>query len=111
MALTTAGQNLMLDALGAASTYVGLSNAGTELTGGSPAYARQAITFGAAAAGSMAMSGGTRQFNVPASSTVNQFDLYSALAAGTRYGSGSLTSEVYGGQGLYDLTAVTATQT
>lgn len=111
MALTTDGQNLMLDALAAASTHVGLSNSGTELSGGSPAYARQTITFGAAAGGSMSMSGGTRQFNVPAGSTVNQFDLYSALSAGTRYGSGSLTSEVYGGAGLYDLTGVTATQT
>lgn len=109
MALDTAGANLMLDSLGTATTYLGLLNSGTELAGGS--YARIAVTFAAAASGSMAMSGGTRQFDVPAGSTVNQFGLYSASSGGTRYGTGSLTSEVYGGAGLYDLTAITITQT
>jgi len=108
MAVSTAGANIMLDALGAASTYVGLANSRTELAGGS--YARIAVTFAAAAAASMAMSGGTRQFNVPASSTVNQVQMWSAISGGTLYGTGSLTSEVYGGAGLYDLTALTVTQ-
>jgi len=110
MALDTAGANLMLDALGAASAYVGLLNSGTELSGGSPAYARQAVAFGAAAGGSMAMTG-TETFDIPASSTVNQVGLFSASSGGTRYGLASLTSEAYTGQGLYTLNALTITQT
>lgn len=109
MALTTDGQNLMLDALGTASAYVGLLNSGVELSGGSPAYARQAVAFDAAASGSMDMTG-TETFDIPSGSTVNQVGLYSASSGGTLYGTASLTSEVYGGQGLYNLTALTVTQ-
>lgn len=109
MALTTDGADEMLDALGVVSTYLGLLDSGVELSGGSPAYARQAVTWGAASAGSMAMSG-TEQFDIPAGSEVNQVGLYSASSAGTLYGTATLTSEVYGAQGLYNLTALTVTQ-
>jgi hypothetical protein len=52
--IETAGKNAMLDHLGGITLYAALYTdiAGTtEVTGGSPAYARKAITFAAAANG------------------------------------------------------------
>lgn len=56
-----------------------------ELTGGSPAYARQAIAWGAASGGSKAMTG-TETFDVPASTTVYYVGFWSALTSGTFWG-------------------------
>lgn len=63
MPFNTAAKNVMLDALDESATqitHIGVGNvsdpgtgtnyAGTEATGGSPAYARQSVTWGAAAA-------------------------------------------------------------
>jgi hypothetical protein len=55
-----------------------------ELTGGSPAYARQAVTWSAASGGSMSMSG-TLTFNVPAS-TVAFIGFWDALTSGNFQG-------------------------
>jgi hypothetical protein len=75
-----AAKNVMLDALDESATqitHVGVGNvadpgtgtnyAGTEATGGSPAYARQAVTWGAAASGQKTNSG-SLTFDVPAGS-------------------------------------------
>ena len=73
------GKNKALDGLdesvSGAITHIGVGNltdpgtganyAGTEATGGSPAYARQAVTWGAAASGQKANSGALT-FDVPA---------------------------------------------
>ena len=67
MPYTTAGKNLMLDALRGISPSVGLAYASlhtadpgqsgtSEVTGGLPAYARKAITMGAASNGQIAAS-------------------------------------------------------
>lgn len=113
----TNGKNTMLDALGTAAGFVGLAtsaadpgtgatSAGTEVSGGSPAYARKAITWNAASGGTKT-SNGTVTFDVPAA-TVAYFTLHSAATAGTYYGSGSLSaSEVFAAQGQYQLTSVT----
>jgi len=79
--LTDAGENIALDVLnGVASTITGPmrvalltaqgtdSAAGTEVTGGS--YARQNVTFGAAAAGSASNTTVVSFTNMPASSVV-----------------------------------------
>lgn len=80
----------MLDALAALVTHISLHSAysatgANELAGGAPAYARQAVAWGAAAARSAAMTG-TEQFDVPAGSDVAFVGLWSAAAAGTFYG-------------------------
>jgi hypothetical protein len=112
MALTDAAKDIGLDAIAAAVTHVGLhsgavgSGSGSELSGGSPAYARQAVAFGSASAGSVAMTG-TETFDVPAAATVSRTGLWSASTAGTFYGDADLTDEVYAGQGTYQLTALT----
>lgn len=73
------GKNKMLDGLdesiGGAITHIGVGNltdpgtganyGGTEATGGSPAYARLAVTWGAAASGQKANTGALT-FDVPA---------------------------------------------
>lgn len=81
MPLNALGKNKALDGLdesvSGAITHIGVGDvsdpgtgtnyAGTEATGGSPAYARQAVTWGAAASGQKSNSGGLT-FDVPAGS-------------------------------------------
>lgn len=54
-----------------------------EVTGGSPAYARVAVTFASPASSSMALSGGPYSLNVPASTTVQYVGFWSASTSGT----------------------------
>lgn len=108
MAYTNDAKNAMLDALGALITYAALysDDAGTtEVTGGDPAYARKAITFAAADAGSMAANGTLPVFDVPAG-TVKAVGLMSAAVDGTRYDLSDVTDEVFAAQGTYTLTSV-----
>ena len=112
MALNDAGKNVGLDAIAAAITHIGLANnavgsgATGELAGGSPAYARKPAGWGAAASGSVALSG-QLVFDVPAGETVRRATFHSALTAGTYYGDGELVDEAYAGQGTYTLTSGT----
>lgn len=55
---------------------------GNEVTGGSPAYARQALTW-AAASGDTRSITGTETFDVPAGTTVRAVGQYDAATAGT----------------------------
>lgn len=108
MPYTTEGKNAMLDALGALNTHAGLHTAqpstGTpnEVTGGSPAYARKAISYNAAAAGSMDSSNAP-VFDVPAGTTVTHVGFWSASSGGTLYAWSDVTDEVFGAQGTYTL--------
>jgi len=96
---TASAQDQMLDALSGGTPssiigYAGLFSAysatGTanELTGGSPAYARQAVTWSGAAGGSKGSASVAGAFNVPAGSTVAFVGLFSAVTAGTCAGMG-----------------------
>jgi hypothetical protein len=110
MGLNDTGKNVGLDAIRAVITHLGLhsgtegSGSSNELTGGSPAYARQACAWGAAAAGVTSLSG-TEVFDVPAGSTVSRVGLWSASTSGTFYGDGNVTDEVYAGQGTYTVSS------
>ena len=53
-----------------------------ELTGGSPAYARQAITWASASGEVLSLSGTPYTFNVPASSTVAWIGFWDASTSG-----------------------------
>lgn len=94
MFLADIAKNAMLDALDEAVPavdFVGLHTAysatGTnEVTGGSPAYARKAATWSAAAAGSKALAATLPTFDVPAGTTVAWFGLWDAVSAGNFYG-------------------------
>jgi hypothetical protein len=103
MPYTTAGKNIMLNALGI--TQVGLYNgdpegAGVELSGGSPVYARVGISFNTAAAGSID-SASQPTLNVPAGGTPS----YVAFFAGATLVATNTTGETaYGSQGTYQIT-------
>ena len=94
MRLSTAAKNTMLDALdeaqaaGAkfASLHSAYSATGTnELTGGTPAYARKAATWDAAASGSKAING-TIVFDVAAAAVVRFVGFWTAVTGGTFLG-------------------------
>lgn len=116
MALTTAAKNVMLDQLGTVAVYASLhtadpSTTGTaEATGGSPAYARKAITWNTAS-GADLDNNANPVFDVPAG-TYTHFGLWSAVTTGTFYGGGTLSaSETFAAQGTYTLTDVDVTLT
>jgi hypothetical protein len=103
-------KNVMLDALGVLLTRIALhsgdpgaaNQADNELSGGSPAYARKAIAWNAAAAGSMDDSTAP-VFDVEAGDTVSWISGWNT--AGTvRYFKKDVTNEVFGAQGTYTLT-------
>lgn len=104
MALTTAGLNAAVGGVTTAVTYIGLVNgSGTELSGGT--YARVAVgSWGSASAGAQKL-GADLTFNVPSGATVAGWRGYSASTAGTDFGGGTLTSEVYAAAGQYKLLA------
>jgi len=97
MPLTDAVKNTMLDALGGlATTHMSLHSAfsitgANELTGGSPAYARQPCAFSAASGGSLSIAG-AETFDVPAAAVVAFVGLWSAVTAGTFRGMWPLQS-------------------
>jgi hypothetical protein len=98
---TATAEAQMLDALNGGSpssiiAYASLHSAysatgANELTGGSPAYARQAVTWSASSGGPPATKASASvagAFNVPASSTVAFVGLWSAVTSGTFAGMG-----------------------
>jgi hypothetical protein len=101
----------MLDALGAVAVRLalhtgdpgGANSATNEVTGGSPAYARVAIAWSSASAGSMDDSTNGAVFDVPASTTVTWISGWNA-AGDTRYFKKAVTSEAFGAQGTYTVT-------
>lgn len=83
---TTTGCNAMLDAIGVThaslhSAFPGNTGA-NEISGGSPAYARQAVTFAAAASKARAQTG-SASFDIPASTTVRWVGFWTAASGGS----------------------------
>ena len=75
-----------------------------ELSGGSPAYARKAIAYNAAALGTMDDSTNGAIFDVAAGGVVDAVGFYSASTAGTCYAIDPVTQETFGAQGTYTCT-------
>src|SRR5262245_60178781 len=76
-----------------------------EISGGSPAYARKAIAFNAAADGSMDDSTNGAVFDVAAATTVNAIGYHSASTSGTLLClDDDVSAETFGSQGTYTLT-------
>lgn len=106
----TAMKNYMATQYGAKLTQVGALTAlgtagavGTEPSGGSPAYARVAASWGAASGG--AVTGAGSALNIPASTTVVGCGLFDvASGAPTDYDQASLTSQTFASQGTYTIT-------
>jgi len=117
MAVNAAGLNYMLDQLRATKIgYMALctdDTATTEVTGGSPAYARKAVTWDAAGtggAGKIQLNGTLPTFDVPAC-TVKSVAFYDAATAGTQYAMYNVTDETFAAQGVYLITSGSITLT
>ena len=105
MTMTEGYRNATVDAGVALITHIGLVNAsGTELSGGSPAYARKAVSW-TAGSGGISRPTADLTFDIPAGATVAGWRGYSASSGGTNYGGADLTQETYAGQGTYKLLA------
>jgi hypothetical protein len=101
--MNTAYLNLIADAADAI-THIALFDDGVEITGGSPAYARQAVTWTAPSNG-LVRPDGNLAFDIPAGATVDEWRGFSADTGGTDYGGEDLTPEAFAGQGTYTLLA------
>lgn len=118
MAIATLAQrNALATAYGAAAPYGALFTAdpGTsgsvtgEVSGGSPAYARKAMSWGSAAASAIT---GSPVFDVPSGTTVTHFGVCVSGTATTAdlRDRVAVTSQAFASQGTYTVTA-TYTQT
>jgi hypothetical protein len=106
--ITANGASLMLTGFTGSATFVSLHTAdpgasGTsEVTGGSPAYARKAITWGTPSSSAVTNSAQV-VFDVPAT-TIRFLGYWSAATGGTFYGSRPLdANQTYATQGTYTL--------
>lgn len=86
---------------GALYSTVPSTTAGTELTGGTPAYARKPLSWSAASASASTVSA---TFDVASGSTVAGTGLHTALTAGTYLDGVALTSQAFASQGTYAVT-------
>lgn len=84
-------------------THIGLFNGATEITGGSPAYARKAVTWTGAAG--VRSPSANLVFDIPAGATVTNWRGFTALTGGTDYEGATLTSTPFSNQGTYTLLA------
>ena len=94
-------------AYGAVYTTAPGASAGTEPSGGSPPYARKALTWGAPSGGVVTA---TATFDIPAGTTVVGVGVHTAVTAGTYLDGTSVTSQAFASQGTYQVT-FTYTQT
>lgn len=108
MAIQTVTQrNTLVTAYTGAATYGALystapgASAGTELTGGSPAYARKSLSWSTASASA---SSATATFDVASGSTVAGAGVHTAVTAGTYLDGASVTSQAFASQGTYAAT-------
>ena len=95
-------------AYGAAATYGALyttapgGSAGTEPSGGSPAYARKPLTW--TAGGSDGVVTAVATFDVPTGVTIVGVGVHTAVTGGTYLDGASITSQAFGSQGTYQIT-------
>jgi hypothetical protein len=115
MPLTNAGKAIALNALkgidpGASYiTHASLhsaepdSNGSDEISGGSPAYARKAISWTTATSDDLDSSN-QPVFDVPGSTTITHVGFWDDATSGAFLGYAAITQETFGGQGTYTLT-------
>lgn len=92
MSMSIASKNVMLDAVGAVAVFASVHDAppgdsgASEISGGTPAYARKPISWDAAASGKKNKDASDPIFDIPAGTDVQFIGLWSAVTAGTFYG-------------------------
>lgn len=85
-------------------THIALFGNGSEVTGGSPAYARKAVTW-TAPSGGLIRPNADLVFDIPAAGVVDEWRGFTASSGGTDYGGDVLTEETFAAQGTYTLLA------
>lgn len=85
-------------------THIALFDGATEISGGTPAYARKAVTW-TAASGGLIRPTADLNFDIPAGADVDGWRGFSALTGGIDYGGAALTLEAFAAQGVYTLVA------
>lgn len=115
--LVNNGKHLMLNGFATGSTWASLHTAdpglsgSAEVTGGSPAYTRESLSWAAAASGSVS-SNASLVFDVPGTTTITHLGYWSASVSGTFYGSRALdTNQTYATQGTYTVASGNVTET
>lgn len=104
---TTTQKNTLASAYGTAAAYGSVyttapgASAGTEPSGGSPAYARKALSWGAPASGVVSASA---TFDIPSGTTIVGAGVHTAVTAGTYLDGTTVTSQVFASQGTYQVT-------
>jgi len=88
-------------AWGACYTTAPGGTQGTEPAGGSPAYARKALTWGSPTNGVITATG---VFDIPTGATIVGTGVHTALTAGTYLDGNSVTSQAFASQGTYTVT-------
>src|SRR3954463_7960378 len=108
MAIQTVTQkNTLATSYGTAATFGAVyttapgGTAGTEPSGGSPAYARKALAWGAASGGVITV---TVVFDIPSGATIVGAGAHTAITAGTYLDGASVTSQAFASQGTYSIT-------
>ena len=106
--IVAAGASVMLTGLSTNAVFVSLhtadsSTGANEVTGGSPAYARKAITWTSPTSSAMSNSAQI-VFDVPTGTTIRFLGYWSASTGGTFYGNRALdANQTYTSQGTYTL--------
>lgn len=104
---TTAEKNSLAtkygaDALfGAVYTTAPGASAGTEPSGGTPAYARKSLSWGAPTNGVVSA---TATFDIPSGATIVGVGLHTAVTAGTYLDGASISSQAFASQGTLAVT-------
>lgn len=110
MPYSAVAKNYMLDQLGAnKALYASIhddppgDSGANEISGGSPAYARQAVTWQSASGGAMGNTGNLT-FDIPAGTSVKYVGFWDAVSGGNFQGYDDVTQEDFAGQGTYKVT-------
>lgn len=105
---TTTQKNTLATAYGSAATHAAVyttaagASPGTEPTGGSPAYARKALSWSAPSNGVVTA---TATFDIPSGTTIVAAGVHSAVSgAGNYLDGGAVTNQNFATQGQYTLT-------
>ena len=109
--LSSTGKNVMLNHLAGLAVYASIHSAvpddtgSSEISGGSPAYARLPVTWNTAAMGAISVTNSPITFDIPAGTTVIGVGLWSAVSGGDFYGFYDLIHQTFPSQGTYPLNA------
>jgi hypothetical protein len=115
--IVNAGKHLMLAGFSGTAVHASLhtadpgSDGSSEVSGGSPAYTRESISWASPSSGAVA-SNSNIVFDVPASTTITHLGYWSASSGGTFYGSRALdTNQTFATQGTYTISSGNLTET